>query len=145
MSGSPISKESITDGILAHIGVHIGIDLDTADPDEINGLEHIAQAAVNYFSASVVGAPMNGAGQVLMWALASGLWEGKVNQEELNMFFDKVNVDITRIFKSWKEMTPEERMGEFSVVFVPGKLSDGDINDVARTLFINQKNAEAGA
>lgn len=132
MSGGPIAQESLMDGLRAHMAAALGIDLN--NPDEIQGLEIMAQSALDYFTTSVRGAPA-GAGQTLLWAIFSALWENQVNQDEINEFFSSVNVDPGRMMHAWRALTADERRQPHSVVLVPGTLSTADIADVTAALF----------
>jgi hypothetical protein len=132
MSGGPLAKEALLDGLKAHMSVKLGIDLHNSD--ELEGLEIMAQAAIDYFSTSSRGAPA-GAGQTLMWAIYSALWENQVNQDELNEFFSKVNVDPARMMHAWRGLSPEDKQLPHSVVLVPGSLTNADIASVTAAMF----------
>ena len=132
MSGGPIAQEALLDGLKAHMSVKLGIDLHS--PEELEGLEVMAHAALDYFTTSVRGAP-SGGGQTLLWAIFSALWEGQVDQDEINEFFTRVNVDPGRTVHAWRSLSAEERALPHSVVLVPGNLSMADIADVTAALF----------
>jgi hypothetical protein len=132
MSGGPIAQESIVDGLMAHMAASLGVD--TSNPEETEGLRQMALAAVDYFGASVRGAP-EGGGQTLLWAIFSALWEGQVDQNEINEFFSRVRVDPASMLWAWRGLKPEERKEPHSIVLVPGKLSTADIGAVTAALF----------
>jgi hypothetical protein len=132
MSGGPLAKDSLIDGLTAHLAASLGIDAE--NPEEMAGARQIALAATDYFASSVRGAP-TGAGQTLLWAIFSALWEGQVDQDELNAFFSAVNVDPGRMVHAWRELTPDERKEPHSVVLVPGNLTTADIAAVTAALF----------
>ena len=139
MSG-PISSEVIIDGLIAHMVATTMEDPASITDEELLGLEVMAKACIDYFTASVNGAP-NGAAQTLMWAIFSGLWEKKVPSEEIDKFFTNVDIDVARIFQTWRALSQEEQSTPCSVVFIPGKLADVDINEVIKILFANQYNS----
>lgn len=132
MSGGPIAQESIVDGLMAHMAASLGVD--TSNTEETEGLRQMALAAVDYFASSVRGAP-EGGGQTLLWAVFSALWEGQVDQNEINAFFSSVRVDPASMLWAWRGLTPEERAQPHSIVLVPGKLSTADIGAVTAALF----------
>lgn len=132
MSGGPIAQESIVDGLMAHMAASLGVD--TNSPEEAEGLRQMALAAVDYFAASVRGAP-EGGGQTLLWAVFSALWEGKVDQAEINEFFSRVRVDPASMLWAWRGLKPEERSQPHSVVLVPGRLTTADIAAVTAAMF----------
>lgn len=138
---SILPKISLIDGLTAHLAASLQID--TANQEEMAGVEKIAQSAVEYFQYSTKGAP-NGSGAVMQWILFSAAWEGKVAQAEIDAFFSNVNMDPTRMLAAWRSMSPQERQGVFTVALIPGKLDEADISDVAAALFHNRGAATGG-
>lgn len=134
MSGGPLAKISVLDGLTAHLAASLQIDINNAE--ELAGIEHLALAATNYFTSSVKGAPTGGA-QTLQWAIMSALWEGKIPQADIDSFFEHVNVDLGKLITAWKKFTPEEQKGVMSVVLIPGKLDEATIMDVTSALYHN--------
>ena len=133
MSGGPIAQQAMIDGLAAHVAASLHLDTDSAD--EMDGARLMASAAMDYFGTSVRGAP-SGAGQTLLWAIFSSIWEGgPVGQQEIDSFFGSVRVDPGAMLSAWKALTPEERRARYSVVLVPGDLSTADISAVTAALF----------
>jgi hypothetical protein len=131
MSG-PISREALLDGLKAHMAAKLGVDL--GSEDEVLGLEAMAEAAIDYFSSSVRGAPP-GSGQTLLWAIYSALWEGAMEQDRIDAFFAGARIDPISVLRAWESLTPDERSAPHSVVLVPGDLRTADIAAVTAALF----------
>jgi hypothetical protein len=134
MSGGPLAKVSVLDGLIAHLAASLQID--PSDKDELAGIEHLALSAANYFASSVRGAPTGGA-QTLQWALMSALWEGKLPQQDIDNFFEHVNLDLGKLISAWRQFSPEDQKGVMSVVLIPGKLDEATIMDVTAALYRN--------
>jgi len=132
MTGGPISKQALNDGLTAHICASLQINPESED--EMDGVQQIANAALDYFTSSVKGAPP-GSGQALLWAIFSGLWEGSYKQEAIDEFFGSVAIDPARMLEAWKSLPAEEQKGPFSVVLVPGNLKEADILAVVQSLY----------
>lgn len=132
MSGGPIARSALLDSLHAHMAAKLGID--PACQEEMDGVGVMAEAAIDYFMTSMRGAP-GGAGQTLLWAVFSALWEGHVDQGEINRFFESVNCDPGRMMHAWRALSDEERAQPHSVVLVPGSLSTADIAAVTAALF----------
>ena len=134
MTGGPLARVSMLDGLVAHIAATLQID--PTDKDEIAGIAHLAISAAEYFASSVKGAPTGGS-QTLQWAIMSAIWEGKIPQADIDNFFEHVNVDLGKLITAWKKFTPEEQKGVMSVVLIPGKLDEATIMDVTSALYHN--------
>lgn len=142
MSGGPLARESLLDGLAAHMAASLGIDPESED--EMAGCRQMAEAAASYFSSSVRGAPA-GAGQTLLWTIYSALWENSgIDQTLIDQFFQSVRVDPAHMLRAWLSLTPEERRGEMSIALVPGRLSSADINAVVASLFHSRGGAGNG-
>ena len=129
----PIAKLSLIDNLAGHIAATLGVD--TADDLELDGVHEIAGAAIDYFASSVRGAP-SGAGQTLLWAIFSALWEAEgILQDEIDSFFSTVTVDPVRMFQAWRALPAEERAQTHSVALIPGSLTEADIVDVVAALY----------
>jgi hypothetical protein len=147
-----IARESMSDGLAAHLAVSLGIDSGSAE--EMEGVRTIAEAALDYFSSSVRGAP-SGSGPALLWAVYSGLLHGRVPQERIDGFFGSARIDIPWLIQNTDVsagvqvavipdfvridglaaalagLDPSEAAAGVSVVAVPGNLQDADIADIA--------------
>lgn len=135
MTGGPISKQALNDGLVAHICASLQISPESEQ--EMDGVQQIADAALDYFTSSVKGAPA-GSGQALLWAIFSGLWEGCYQQEAIDAFFGSVNIDAARMLEAWKALPAEDQKGPFSVVLVPGNLQEADIVKVVQSLYLHK-------
>ena len=134
-----LSKESLKDEMTAYIAAALKVD--TSDAEEIQGVRCITDAALEFFSSSVKGAP-NGALQILLWTITSALWEGKVSQEKIDQFFSNVDMDPSRMFAAWQTLPAGDHEQMHTVALIPGNLSDADISAVAASLF-NSRRKEA--
>lgn len=167
MSGGPLAKEALIDGLTAHMAASLQIDAESAE--EMDGVRQMALAAMDYFASSVRGAPP-GSGAPLMWTIYSALLEGEVDQAKLNAFFADVKLDVGELLAVWMKIgarmrakvaiIPEnvnfrgiadalerlpaaDRGGPVTVALIPGDLSEADILDVVEALY-RQKAAAGG-
>jgi hypothetical protein len=167
MSGGPLAKEALIDGLTAHMAASLQIDAESAE--EMDGVRQMALAALDYFASSVRGTPP-GSGAPLMWTIYSALLEGEVDQERLNAFFADVKLDVGDLLAAWTKVSarmrakvaiiPEnvnfrgladalerlpgaDRAGPVTVALIPGDLSEADILDVVEALY-HQKAAAQG-
>lgn len=131
MSG-PIAREALIDGLKAHMAAKLGVDV--SSEEEVLGLSAMAEAAIDYFSSSVKGAPP-GSGQTLLWAIYSALWEGAMDQDRIDAFFTGARIDPISVLRAWETLTPEERAVPHSVVLIPGDLKTADIAAITAALF----------
>lgn len=131
-SKSVLPRATMTTELTAFLADRLQIN--TSSPEEMGGISQIANTCLEYFSSNVRGASAS-YGQVLLWAIFSALWEGTAKSEEIEEFFKNVRVDPAILFKVWREFSPEERAGVFTVALIPGRLDDADIASVAAALY----------
>lgn len=131
MSG-PIAPEHLIEGLAAHIAAYLEFDISNKESAE--GVDLMARAAVDYFSSSVAGAPPGGGG-VLLWAIFSALWSGKVPQEEIDRFFGSCILDPERLLGAWRALHQEDPTRNYVPILVPADLKDSDIYHITQSLF----------
>ena len=149
--------QALTDGLTAHLAAALGVDSESAD--EMDGVEQMARAALDYFAGNVRGAP-SGSGPALLWAIYSGLLNGAVPQERIDAFFSQVTLDFPGLIRNWpgqegatlallptginplhlqkvvQDMSPEQRQKGITVALIPGgSLTDADISDVMQAIY----------
>ena len=151
-----MAPKALTEGLAAHLAASLGVD--AASAEEMDGVEQMAQASLDYFAGNVAGAPVAGA-PALLWAIFSGLLAGSVEQERIDAFFSQVTLDLPSLIRRWpgadhaslailpavinpdhlqravESMSPEQRARGITVALIPGTLTEADISDVVQSLY----------
>ena len=151
-----MAPKALSEGLTAHLAVSLGVDSNSVE--EMDGVGQIAQAALDYFSGNVAGAPVASASG-LLWAIFSGLLAGSAEQERIDAFFSDVSLDFPDLIRHWPggsratlailpavinprylqnavdSMTPEQLKRGVTVALIPGVLTEADISDVVQSLY----------
>ncbi len=135
MSSAALSRSDLAADLSRHLAHTLGYD--QSDREAMDGIRAIASAVLDYFSAGFSGLDSS-AGNAALWALCSALWEGRVNQQATDTFFQSVNIDPLRLLTAWQQMDASERVGPMTVALIPGRLDEIDIRDVVAALYKNR-------